>query len=167
MKLLAIALFLFGFAKAEICGKATVSDKNVYTTTERRLSESTAFVVKFGLSCSSGTQAAPIYAELNGKVFPVTKSREGNTYQLSWTAKPSEAKAGTYPVRFFDDEGINAVRKALRNGEDTSSLKPLFVIDTVHPGNSRDLWITSEAVGLLLAALFYYAVCQLRSEVVN
>lgn len=154
-------------AKAEVCGKATISDQNVYTTTERRLSDSTAFVTKFSLSCSSGSQNIPIFAEFDGKIFPVTKSLEGNVYQLSWIAESSKAKAGKYPVRFFDDEGINAVRKALRNGESTSSQKPLFEIDVKHPGNSIDLWISSEAVGLLLAGLFYYAVCQLRNEVIN
>lgn len=167
MKWIIISSLLVALVKAEVCGKPTISNKNVYTTTERRLSDSTAFVTKFSLSCSSGSQGLPIFAELNGNIFPVTKSLEGNVYQLSWIAGPSEAKPGNYPVRFFDDEGINAVRKAIRNGEDTSNLKPLFEIDVNHPGNSRDLWISSEAVGLLLAGLFYYAVCQLRSEVVN
>lgn len=34
--------------------------------------------------------------------------------------------------RFFDDEGINALKKAIRSEQDTSQVKSLFTIDVEH-----------------------------------
>nr|XP_039253709.1 translocon-associated protein subunit delta-like [Styela clava] len=166
MKIFVLIIACVALVQGNICGRHTVTEET-YTTTERRLSDDTAFIVKFKLQCSSGAQGFPLFAEVGGKIYPVTKSPEQNIYQLSWVTESSNAASGTYKLRLFDDDGMNVLRKAMRNEEDTSGLSSLFDIEFNHPGNTRDLWLTSEVVGLFVAVLIYYAVCRLRSEVMD
>lgn len=59
-------------------------------------------------------------------------------------------------MNLFDEEGYAALRKAIRNGEDTSSVKPLAVVVLNHPGAYLGPWINSELLAAFLAAFVTY-----------
>lgn len=80
---------------------------------------------------------------------------DDNRYQVSWTDDPKTASTGDYHVVLYDDEGYAAYRKAIRNGEDASSVNPLVTILVNFPGAYQGPWVNSE----IMAALMSIAVC--------
>ncbi|XP_009468870.1 PREDICTED: translocon-associated protein subunit delta, partial [Nipponia nippon] len=73
-----------------------------------------------------------LYADVNGKQFPVTRGQDVGRYQVSWSLEHRSAQSGTYEVKFFDEESYSALRKAQRNNEDVSRIRPLFTVNVDH-----------------------------------
>lgn len=68
-----------------------------------------------------------------------------------------KARSGEYNIKLYDDERYAAIRKALRNGEDPNSVKPLVVVVLNNPGIYRGPWVNSELLAVLLAAVVSYS----------
>ncbi|NXT21969.1 SSRD protein, partial [Syrrhaptes paradoxus] len=77
-------------------------------------------------------QNVALYADVNGKQFPVTRGQDVGRYQVSWSLEHRSAQSGTYEVKFFDEESYSALRKAQRNNEDVSRIRPLFTVNVDH-----------------------------------
>ncbi|CAH1784988.1 unnamed protein product, partial [Owenia fusiformis] len=135
---------------------------NIYTTTETAMSSQTVFIVEFSLACKNKLKNVNVYADLNGKTVPA--SRSGDKYQVSFSDEHKKLSSGTYTVRFFDEEGYAALRKAQRGGDDTSAVKPLFTQDVVHKGASSGQYVQSEFVATSAALLVFYFAWNARSN---
>ncbi|XP_067880401.1 translocon-associated protein subunit delta [Heterodontus francisci] len=99
-----------------------------YTTSDAVISSETVFIVEISLTCKNGAQNVALYADVNGRQFPVTRGQDIGRYQVSWSAEHKIAKSGTYEVKFFDEESYSALRKAQRSNENLSAIKPLFTV---------------------------------------
>merc|ERR1712203_705324 len=64
-----------------------------------------------------------------GVLMPVTKSSEGEKYQVSWTQEVKKATTGDRSVALYDTEGFTALRKSRALGQ-ASTVSP--------PGDHRD-----------------------------
>lgn len=84
--------------------------------------------------------------------------------KVSWTNDIKKARSGDYDVKLFDDEGYSAIRKAIRNGEDPTSIKPLAVVVLNNPGIYTGPWINSELLAAALVVLVSYAAFSAKSK---
>lgn len=75
---------------------------------------------------------------------------------MSWTEDIKKARSGDYNIKLYDEEKYAAVRKAIRNGEDPDSVKPLAVVVLNNPGVYLGPWINSELLAAFLVALVSY-----------
>eukprot|EP00058_Branchiostoma_floridae_P016217 XP_002601705.1 hypothetical protein BRAFLDRAFT_76076 [Branchiostoma floridae] len=92
-----------------------------------------------------------LHADIGDRQFPVSRSADGIRYQVSWTAEHKQAPAGSYDIRFFDDEGFSALRKAQRSDQDVSAVSSLFTITVHHRGVSQGPWVSSPTVAAVAA----------------
>uniref|UniRef100_A0A8B9IXC5 Translocon-associated protein subunit delta n=1 Tax=Amazona collaria TaxID=241587 RepID=A0A8B9IXC5_9PSIT len=93
-------------AAAEPCPEPTIVP-SYYTTSDAVISSESVFVVEISLACKNGAQ-------------------------VSWSLEHRSAQSGTYEVKFFDEESYSALRKAQRNNEDVSRIRPLFTVNVDH-----------------------------------
>nr|CAB3266614.1 translocon-associated protein subunit delta-like [Phallusia mammillata] len=161
----AFIFVLFGGATANTCVQPTPSFSH-YTSNNEKLSQSSAVVVEFTLKCKNKVDDLLLFADVEGTQIPVTKSPEGNNFQVSWTSSSLVQARKMYKVRFFDEEGYSNLRKAIRSSQDINSVKELFQVEFKHPGLSSKLWIRSELLALIVATIVFYVVCKERSEVI-
>lgn len=146
----------------EPCPEPTIVP-SYYTTSDAVISSESVFVVEISLACKNGAQVSPrggawgdaaaapprltaasspqnvaLYADVNGKQFPVTRGQDVGRYQVrlgrapggtlggsggsalsplpsppqvSWSLEHRSAQSGTYEVKFFDEESYSALRK--------------------------------------------------------
>nr|XP_031527299.1 translocon-associated protein subunit delta isoform X3 [Vicugna pacos] len=105
----ALALLLLSglsCCSAEACVEPQITP-SYYTTSDAVISTETVFIVEISLTCK-------------------------NRVQVSWSLDHKSAHAGTYEVRFFDEESYSLLRKAQRNNEDISVIPPLFTVSVDH-----------------------------------
>ncbi|XP_033189165.1 translocon-associated protein delta [Bombus vancouverensis nearcticus] len=141
---------------AETCQKPEVV-ASAYVTEDATILTNVAFTTQFVLKCSNGVKGITLYAEVNGKSLPAARLSSDNKYQVSWTEDVKKARSGEYNIKLYDDERYAAIRKALRNGEDPNSVKPLVVVVLNNPGIYRGPWVNSELLAVLLAAVVSYS----------
>ncbi|XP_014663694.1 PREDICTED: translocon-associated protein subunit delta-like [Priapulus caudatus] len=161
---LLVGLFILSLASAESCLKPQV-DSQVYSTHDAAVVVSTALVTEFTLKCSNGAKNLPLYAEINGRTTPVTKSEDGTKYQVSWVGEHKLAPRNVYPIRVFDSEGYQQLKKAQRNEENVGNVKPLFTIELNHPGQYRGPWLQSEFVAAIGAILVWYIAYSEKAKI--
>ncbi|KOX75947.1 Translocon-associated protein subunit delta [Melipona quadrifasciata] len=137
----------------ETCQKPEVI-ASAYVTEDATILTNVAFTTQFVLKCSNGVKGITLYAEVDGKSLPAARLSSDNKYQVSWT---EDVKKADYNIKLYDDERYAAIRKALRNGEDPNTVKPLVVVVLNNPGIYRGPWINSELLAVLLAALVSYS----------
>ena len=89
---------------------------------------------------------------------------EEDRYQVSWVDDPARVSSGDYKVALYDDEGYALLRKAMRNGEDTSSVTPLVTISLNFPGAYRGPWVNSEFIAAVLAVLVWYLAFSAKNK---
>ncbi|XP_066599550.1 translocon-associated protein subunit delta [Prorops nasuta] len=157
------ALFLINLVNGETCQKPEVQ-ASAYVTEDATVLTNVAFTTQFVLKCSNGVKAVSLYAEVEGKSLPAVRLSADNKYQVSWTEDIKKARSGDYNVKLYDEESYAAIRKAIRNGEDTSSVKPLAVILLNNPGIYMGPWVNSEFLAAFLAALVSYAAFSAKSK---
>ncbi|KAK3103160.1 hypothetical protein FSP39_016900 [Pinctada imbricata] len=129
--------FIFASGSEMLCRGETCLQPSVkadyYTTTEAVASIDTVFVVQFLLTCKNNLRDINLYADIQGKTIPVTKTNKDDSYQISFSDEHKKLPSGTYSIRLFDEEGYAALRKAQRSGENIDSVKPLSTISISHP----------------------------------
>lgn len=109
----ALALLLLSglsCCSAEACVEPQITP-SYYTTTDAVISTETVFIVEISLTCKNRVQNMALYADVSGKQFPVTRGQDVGRYQVSWSLDHKSAHAGTYEVRFFDEESYSLLRK--------------------------------------------------------
>ncbi|KAI0239856.1 Translocon-associated protein subunit delta [Lamellibrachia satsuma] len=141
------------FCTGDTCLSPIVSPQ-VYSTSEASLTSETAVIIEFSLTCKNGLKDLNLYADFNGKTFPVSRVQETNRYQVSWSESHKKLPSGKYAVQFFDEEGYANLRKAQRSTEDNaSSIKSLFTIDVTHQGATTGQWVQTEFIAASIAFL--------------
>ncbi|KAM9325852.1 translocon-associated protein subunit delta [Gastrophryne carolinensis] len=161
--LLALLLAL-ARCSAETCTEPSISP-SYYTTSDVVISSEVVFVVEISLTCSNGAQNVALYADVNGKQFPVTRGQDIGRYQVSWSLEHKNAHSGTYEVKFFDEESYSLLRKAQRNNEDVSNIKPLFTVNVDHRGAWNGPWVSTEVLAALIGILVYYTAYTAKSNI--
>ncbi|XP_074096244.1 translocon-associated protein delta [Cotesia typhae] len=166
MKCLAILCVVLGVVsgiRAEKCDKPEVT-ATAYVTQDATVLTNVAFTTQFTLKCSNGVKDISLYAECEGKTLPAVRLSADNKYQVSWTEDIKKVHSGNYEVKLYDEESYAAIRKAHRNNEDPSSVKPLAVVTVTNPGVYQGPWINSELLAVALAALVSYAAFSAKSK---
>jgi len=154
---------LFTCVSADVCTKPEVS-ASAYTTQDATVLTNIAFVAELTLNCGNLVTGLPLYAEINGKTLPAARIGDGNKYQVSWTEDVKKTRSGDYSVNLYDEEGYAALRKAIRSGEDSSSVKSLVTIVVNHPGAYQGPWVNSEFMAAILSVLVWYLAFSARSK---
>ncbi|XP_030403938.1 translocon-associated protein subunit delta [Gopherus evgoodei] len=168
MALAGIALLLaaaaLGGARAETCSEPTIVP-SYYTTADAVISSESVFVVEIALTCRNGAQNVALYADVNGKQFPVTRGQDVGRYQVSWSMEHRAARSGTYEVKFFDEESYSALRKAQRNNEDVSAIRALFTVNVDHRGAWTGPWVSTEVLAAAIGLLIYYLALSAKGSI--
>lgn len=141
---------------SDTCQKPEVI-ASAYVTKDATILTNVAFTTQFVLKCSNGVKGITLYAEVEGKPLPAARLSADNKYQVSWTEDVKKARSGDYSIKLYDEERYAAIRKAYRNGEDATSVKPLVVVLLNNPGIYLGPWVNSELLAALLAALVSYS----------
>ncbi|KAL6482784.1 hypothetical protein MHYP_G00076560 [Metynnis hypsauchen] len=141
----AVLALCLSLCAAETCTDPVISTSS-YTTTDAIISSETVFIVELSLACGNGAQSVALYADVNGKQFPVTRGQDVGKYQVSWSIAHKQASSGTYQVKFFDEESYSVLRKAQRNNEDVEAIKPLFTVKVDHRGAWSGPWVSTEGL---------------------
>uniref|UniRef100_A0A8C1Z9G8 Translocon-associated protein subunit delta n=1 Tax=Cyprinus carpio TaxID=7962 RepID=A0A8C1Z9G8_CYPCA len=160
----AILALCLSLSAAETCTDPAISPSS-YTTTDALISSETVFIVELSLVCSNGAQSVALYADVNGKQFPVTRGQDVGKYQVSWSVPHKQASSGTYQVKFFDEESYSTLRKAQRNNEDVDAIKPLFSVNVDHRGAWSGPWVSTEVLAALIGILVYYLAYSTKSAI--
>ncbi|XP_062871357.1 translocon-associated protein subunit delta [Trichomycterus rosablanca] len=166
MKLILTALLALclSFCAADICTDPVISTSS-YTTSDAVISSETVFIVELSLACGNGAQSVALYADVNGKQFPVTRGQDVGKYQVSWSIPHKQASSGTYQVKFFDEESYSNLRKAQRNNEDVESIKPLFSVAVEHRGAWSGPWVSSEILAVVIGIVLFYVAFSTKSSI--
>ncbi|XP_038237373.1 translocon-associated protein subunit delta isoform X1 [Dermochelys coriacea] len=168
MALAGIALLLaaaaLGGATGETCPEPTIVP-SYYTTADAVISSESVFVVEIALTCRNGAQNVALYADVNGKQFPVTRGQDVGRYQVSWSMEHRNARSGTYEVKFFDEESYSALRKAQRNNEDVSAIRALFTVSVDHRGAWSGPWVSTEVLAAAIGLFVYYLALSAKGTI--
>ncbi|XP_058678395.1 translocon-associated protein subunit delta isoform X1 [Ammospiza caudacuta] len=161
-------------AAGEPCPEPTIAP-SYYTTSDAVIASESVFVVEISLVCKNGAQNVALYADVNGKQFPVTRGQDVGRYQVSWSLEHRQAHSGTYEVKFFDEESYSALRKgtpksalppqAQRNNEDVSRIRPLFTVSVEHRGAWNGPWVSTEVVAAAVGLVVYYLAFSTKSSI--
>lgn len=165
MRVFAVFLGLcLSLCAAETCTDPFISPSS-YTTTDALISSETVFIVELSLACANGAQSVALYADVNGKQFPVTRGQDVGKYQVSWGVPHKQARSGTHEVKFFDEESYSALRKAQRNNEEVGAIKPLFVVNVDHRGAWNGPWVSTEVVAAVIGIIVYYLAFSTKNTI--
>ncbi|MBN3301667.1 SSRD protein, partial [Amia calva] len=150
-----LAALCVSLCSGESCLEPAITPSS-YTTSDAVISSESVFIVEISLACRNGAQSVALYADVNGKQFPVTRGQDVGRYQVSWSVPHRQASSGRYEVKFFDEESYSTLRKAQRNNEDVGSIKPLFTVNVDHRGVWSGPWVSTEVVAAAIGILVYY-----------
>ncbi|XP_048381970.1 translocon-associated protein subunit delta [Stegostoma tigrinum] len=149
---------------ADTCTEPTIVP-SYYTTSDAVISSETVFIVEISLTCKNGAQNVALYADVNGKQFPVTRGQDVGRYQVSWSSEHKAAGSGTYQVKFFDEESYSALRKAQRSNGNPATIAPLFTVTVDHRGAWSGPWVATEVVAAVIGLLVYYLAFSAKSAI--
>uniref|UniRef100_A0A4X1T229 Translocon-associated protein subunit delta n=1 Tax=Sus scrofa TaxID=9823 RepID=A0A4X1T229_PIG len=138
----ALALLLLSglsCCSAEACVEPQITP-SYYTTSDAVISTETVFIVELSVTCK-------------------------NRVQVSWSLDHKSAHAGTYEVRFFDEESYSLLRKAQRNNEDVSVIPPLFTVSVDHRGTWNGPWVSTEVLAAAIGLVIYYLAFSAKSHI--
>lgn len=148
----------------ENCQKPQLITK-FYTTQDVTVLKHIAYIAEFNVKCQKG-QSGNLYALFGDAIVPIS-SVGPSKYQLSWTEDIKLAKTGDVSVQIYDEIGYSAIKKALRNNEDISSVGHFSSISVNHPGTYKGPWISCEFLAVILSlAVAYYAI-SFRSKLIS
>ena len=72
-----------------------------YTPSDAQALTHIPFIAEFTLTCKGvvPTGDVPIYANVNGDIVQVARSKDGSKYQVGWSTEMKHAKTGDYKIR--------------------------------------------------------------------
>ncbi|KAF5272856.1 hypothetical protein FQR65_LT00452 [Abscondita terminalis] len=146
------------------CKNVEVTSKS-FTTQDATIVTNIAYISEFTVKCGSGS-LSHAYADVEGIIVPVFEVAP-NTFQVSWTEETKNARRGQINIRMFDEDGYTALRKAIRAGEDISTISPLFSVIVNHPGAFNGPWLKSEFLAVALSVIVAYLALSSRSKLLS
>lgn len=166
MNYFVLAVLGFALAQASASCNPEVQLK-AYTSTDTLVVNEIAFVGDITLACKDGSKDILLYAAIGSQPIAVTKVPEPNRYLISWSEQPAQAKSGSVTVNFYDENGYAAFRKALRSGQDPTSVTPLTSTKVNVEGVYRGPTVNSESLALLTSIIVWYMAYRSKSDLVN
>ena len=75
-----------------------------YTPSDAQALTHIPFIAEFTLTCKgvAPTGDIPIYANVNGNIVQVARSKDGAKYQVGWSTEMKHAKTGDYKIRYTE-----------------------------------------------------------------
>lgn len=157
-------LSLVPFIVANQCEGPEVST-NSYTTRDAFILREIAYVTNFNVKCKTG-EAANLYALVGNAVVPVAQV-SGGLYEISWTEDVKGARTGNIPVKLYDENGYAALKKALRNNEDTANVPVFTEILINSPGIYSGPWLSCELLAVGFSIAVVYTAIHFRTKLLN
>ncbi|XP_057245148.1 translocon-associated protein subunit delta, partial [Malurus melanocephalus] len=112
-----------------------------YTTSDAVIASESVFVVEISLVCKNGAQNVALYADVNGKQFPVTRGQDVGRYQVSTGGS---------------GEGIR--------GAQMSWVGPLVTPNSPQ-GAWNGPWVSTEVVAAAIGLVVYYLAFSTKSSI--
>ena len=74
-----------------------------YTPSDAQALTHIPFIAEFSLTCKGVVPTADvtIYANIDGNIVQVARSKDGSKYQVGWSTEMKQAKTGDYKIRYF------------------------------------------------------------------
>lgn len=175
--LILASIFTFCAVSCESCTNPQLTSTS-FTTEDATIVTNIAYISEFTLKCSNG-QVPPLYAEVNGNIVPVSVVGP-NQYQVSnltdvqnltrfsqvsWTEDIKTARSGDKLIRVLDEDGFAAARKALRGGEDLSSVPSVADLSVYYPGAYNGPWLKSELLATIVSLVVSYFAISFKLKV--
>ena len=87
-------------AAASACESPKVTATS-YTPVDAQALTHIPFIAEFSLTCKgvAPTGDVPIYANVEGAMIQVARSKDGSKYQVGWSTEMKKAKTGDYEIR--------------------------------------------------------------------
>merc|ERR1711899_524759 len=160
MKAFAVACFsmaLIATVAASGCENPKGSASS-YTPSDAQALTHIPFIAEFTLTCKgvAPTGDVPIYANVEGAMIQVAKSKDGSKYQVGWSTEMKKAKTGDYEISLYDEDGYAAIKRVVERGEDIATVKPIATVFINYPGAYKGAYIGSELVAAGIAILIFY-----------
>merc|ERR1712242_27310 len=97
-----MGMALFATATSFGCDSPKVSASS-YTPSDAQALTHIPFIAEFSLTCKGvvPTGDVPIYANVDGNIVQVARSKDGSKYQVGWSTEMKHAKTGDYKIRYF------------------------------------------------------------------
>ncbi|XP_043856970.1 LOW QUALITY PROTEIN: translocon-associated protein subunit delta-like [Dromiciops gliroides] len=164
--LLLLLLLIIGLSarSVEPCTDPVITP-SYYTTSDVVISTETVFIVEISLMCKNRAQNVALYADVNGKQFPVTRGQDIGRYQVSWSLEHRSVHSRTYEVKFFDEESYSLLIKAQRSNEDVSAIRPLFTVSVDHQGAWNGPWVSTKMPAAMIGMVIYYMAFSAKSNI--
>ncbi|KAG5450990.1 SWI/SNF and RSC complex subunit Ssr4 [Clonorchis sinensis] len=122
-----------------------------FTSKEAVLATRTVVIVEGEAKCRN-KESLDLFIELNGQLSPVARNPETDSFQGTFVFDHKDLPKGDHNVRFYDELGAAAFRRASKTGGDENAVTPLFTVTVKHKGISTTPWIYSETIVLLAAS---------------
>jgi translocon-associated protein subunit delta len=112
-----ICFAIFATATSSACENPKVTASS-YTPTDAQALTHIPFIAEFSLTCKGvvPTGDVPIYANVEGHMVQVARSKDGSKYQVGWTTEMKAAKTGDYEISLYDEDGYAAVKRVVERG---------------------------------------------------
>lgn len=165
------ALVLFGLAalvsiQMGSAASCKVLDQQTYTTTDGLVLTNVAYINQFKMSCG-GNNDASLYGEVDGRLLPIVRSADGQTYEVSWNEELAKASSGEFKINVYDDEGLALLRKAQRDGTSASGVKAVVQVTVQHPGTYSGPSIQTEVLASLGAIVLWYFAYSTKADLMK
>merc|ERR1711963_507616 len=160
-----VSMALFATATSSGCESPKVSASS-YTPSDAQALTHIPFIAEFSLTCKGVVPTADvaIYANIDGNIVQVARSKDGSKYQVGWSTEMKQAKTGDYKISLYDEDGYAAVKRVLERGEDIETVKPMATIVVNYPGAYKGAYVSSELIASVLAILVFYFAYSAKSK---
>lgn len=162
--LISVTFSLIVSAYAQQCQNAQITSSS-YTTQDATVVKHIAYISNFQIKCKRG-DPGNLYALLGDMVAPVASVGVGK-YQISWTEDVKTARTGDIVVPIFNETSYVAAKKALRAGEDITTIPTFTKIVINHPGIYVGPWISCEFLAVGFSVAIAYIAIHFRSKLLN
>ncbi|XP_035761479.1 translocon-associated protein subunit delta [Neolamprologus brichardi] len=115
---------------------------SAYTTSDAVISSESVFIVELSLTCANGAQSVTLYADVNGRQFPVTRGQDVGKYQV-WIHMWLQVKALAFT--------------------ESDLLAECFLSQETGAWNGP--WVSTEVVAALIGILVYYLAFSAKSTI--
>merc|ERR1712038_724102 len=158
MNIFAITCISFAFvasAAASACESPKVTATS-YTPVDAQALTHIPFIAEFSLTCKgvAPTGDVPIYANVEGAMIQVARSKDGSKYQVGWSTEMKKAKTGDYEISLYDEDGYAAIKRVVERGEDIATVKPIATVVVNYPGAYKGSELVAAGIAILI---FYFA----------
>ncbi|KAL3286317.1 hypothetical protein HHI36_000826 [Cryptolaemus montrouzieri] len=165
-------LFLLGvffscltFVFCEKCVNPQITSSS-FTTDDATYLTNIAYIGVFEVKCESNDEIRNLYADINGNLAPVSIV-DKNKFQISWTESVKKASSGEKIVRIYREDDVPAFKRALKSGEDVSSVPTLGSVVIKYNGAYNGPYVQGEFLALVVSSVAAYFAIASRIQITS